>query len=56
MFVGTHRTHYRREARETEISATNCTIVPVEGGPQNIVWTHPDEVDAALLRSLSKDS
>ena len=26
-----------------------CTLVSVEGGPHNIGWTHPDEVNAALL-------
>ena len=24
----------------------DCTLVPVEGGPHNIAWTHPDEVNA----------
>ena len=28
---------------------TECTLVSVEGGPHNIGWTHPDEVNAALL-------
>jgi non-heme chloroperoxidase len=27
-------------------------LVPVEGGPHNIAWTHPDEVNAALLEFL----
>jgi non-heme chloroperoxidase len=27
----------------------NATVVPVEGGPHNIAWTHPDEVNGALL-------
>src|SRR6476661_8791215 len=27
----------------------DCTLVPVEGGPHNIGWTHPDEVNSALL-------
>jgi non-heme chloroperoxidase len=30
----------------------DCTLVPVEGGPHNIAWTHPDEVNAALLAFL----
>src|SRR6202020_84236 len=29
-----------------------CTLVPVEGGPHNIVWTYPEVVNAALLRFL----
>ena len=27
----------------------DVTLVPVEGGPHNIAWTHPDEVNPALL-------
>jgi pimeloyl-ACP methyl ester carboxylesterase len=27
-------------------------LVPVEGGPHNVGWTHPDEVNQALLRFL----
>jgi non-heme chloroperoxidase len=27
----------------------DCTLVPVEGGPHNIAWTHPDEVNKLLL-------
>jgi non-heme chloroperoxidase len=27
-------------------------LVPVEGGPHNIGWTHPDEVNSALLEFL----
>jgi non-heme chloroperoxidase len=34
----------------------DCTLVPVEGGPHNIAWTHPDEVNAALLAFLSEQS
>jgi non-heme chloroperoxidase len=28
-------------------------VVPVEGGPHNIAWTHPDEVNAALKDFLA---
>ena len=28
-------------------------LVAVEGGPHNIAWTHPDEVNAALLEFIS---
>ena len=28
---------------------TDCTLVPVEGGPHNIGWTHSDEVNEELL-------
>jgi non-heme chloroperoxidase len=33
---------------------TDCTLVPVEGGPHNIGWTHADEVNAALLAFLGE--
>jgi non-heme chloroperoxidase len=29
-------------------------LVPVEGGPHNIAWTYPDEVNPALLEFLAK--
>ena len=32
----------------------DCTLVPVEGGPHNIAWTHADEVNAALLAFLGE--
>lgn len=31
----------------------DVTIVPVEGGPHNVGWTHPDEVNEALLGFLT---
>src|SRR5712672_696748 len=31
----------------------DCTLVPVEGGPHNIAWTHPDEVNGALLEFIA---
>jgi non-heme chloroperoxidase len=31
----------------------DCNLVPVEGGPHNIAWTHPEEVNAALLSFLA---
>jgi non-heme chloroperoxidase len=30
----------------------DCTVVPIEGGPHNIGWTFPDEVNKALLAFL----
>jgi non-heme chloroperoxidase len=30
----------------------DCALVPIEGGPHNVGWTHPDEVNAALLTFL----
>jgi non-heme chloroperoxidase len=31
----------------------NLKLIPVEGGPHNIGWTHPDEVNKALLEFIS---
>ncbi len=31
---------------------SDCTLVPVEGGPHNICWTHSEEVNSALLDFL----
>ena len=31
----------------------HCTLVPVEGGPHNIGWTHPNEVNSALLEFIA---
>jgi non-heme chloroperoxidase len=33
----------------------NLTVVEVPDGPHNIGWTHPDEVNAALMEFLSED-
>ena len=32
----------------------DCTLVPVEGGPHNLLWTFHEEVNAALLDFLAK--
>ena len=32
----------------------NLKLIPVEGGPHNIGWTFPDEVNRALLAFLSE--
>jgi non-heme chloroperoxidase len=29
-------------------------LVTVEGGPHNIAWTHPEQVNSALLEFLSQ--
>jgi non-heme chloroperoxidase len=34
----------------------NLKLVPVKGGPHNIGWTHPDEVNKALLEFLAEDT
>ena len=42
-------------ARLRELIA-DVTVVPVEGGPHNIGWTHPEEVNTALLDFLGGES
>ena len=42
-------------ARLSDLIA-DVTVVPVEGGPHNIAWTHPEEVNAALLDFLGDES
>jgi non-heme chloroperoxidase len=42
-------------ARLSELIA-DVTVVPVEGGPHNIGWTHPEEVNTALLDFLGGES
>ncbi len=32
----------------------DARLVSVEGGPHNIAWTHPDEVNAALLEFIAR--
>ena len=34
----------------------DCTLVAVEGGPHNIGWTFPDEVNAALLAFIKEST
>src|SRR5256885_9866540 len=34
----------------------NLKLIPVEGGPHNIGWTHPEQSNKALLRFLAEDS
>jgi non-heme chloroperoxidase len=33
---------------------SDVTVVPVEGGPHNVGWTHPEEVNRALLRFVAR--
>lgn len=33
---------------------SDCTLVPVEGGPHNIGWTFPEEVNSALLKFIEE--
>jgi non-heme chloroperoxidase len=40
-------------ARRLPALIKDVKLVPVEGGPHNIAWTHPDEVNQALLDYLA---
>jgi non-heme chloroperoxidase len=42
-------------ARLGELIA-EVTVVPVEGTPHNLCWTHPEEVNAALLGFLARST
>jgi non-heme chloroperoxidase len=42
-------------ARLSDLIA-DVTVVPVEGGPHNIGWTHREEVNAALLDFLGGET
>ncbi|KMS85503.1 MULTISPECIES: alpha/beta fold hydrolase [Streptomyces] len=45
---------YQNTAKRLPGLIDDLTFVTVEGGPHNIAWTHPDEVNAALLEFLAK--
>ena len=51
---GTRIASFRSRSTAARLPAliADCTLVPVEGGPHNIAWTHPEEVNAALLTFL----
>jgi non-heme chloroperoxidase len=34
----------------------NLKLIPVDGGPHNIGWTHSDEVNTGLLEFLAEDT
>lgn len=43
---------YEATAKRLPALVTDLKLVPVEGGPHNIGWTHPEEVNEALLEFL----
>ncbi len=45
---------YQSTAKRLPGLIDDLTFVTVEGGPHNIAWTHPEEVNAALLEFLAK--
>jgi non-heme chloroperoxidase len=46
---------YDATAKRLPELIADLTLVPVEGGPHNIGWTHPDECNQALLGFLAGD-
>jgi non-heme chloroperoxidase len=47
---------YESTAKRLPGLVANLTLVPVEGGPHNIGWTHPEECNKALLDFLAEDT
>jgi non-heme chloroperoxidase len=45
---------YANTAQRLPDLLQDVRLVPVEGGPHNIGWTHPDEVSAALMGFLNE--
>ncbi|MET8769129.1 alpha/beta hydrolase [Streptomyces sp. NPDC004658] len=45
---------YENTAKRLPGLIEDLTFVTVEGGPHNIAWTHPEEVNTALLDFLTK--
>ncbi len=44
---------YEATAKRLPGLVPNLTVIPVEGGPHNIGWTHPEECNKALLEFLA---
>jgi non-heme chloroperoxidase len=47
---------YEATAKRLPDLVADLTLVPVEGGPHNIGWTHPEECNEALLQFLAADT
>jgi non-heme chloroperoxidase len=47
---------YQATAARLPALIADCTLVSVEGGPHNIGWTFPEEVNTALLDFITKAS
>ena len=45
--------YYEATAKRLPGLVKDLRLVPVEGGPHNICWTHPDEVNTALMEFLA---
>jgi hypothetical protein len=44
---------FESTAKRLPALVENLKLIPVEGGPHNIGWTHPEKVNPALLEFLS---
>lgn len=47
---------YEATAKRLPDLVANLKLVPVEGGPHNVGWTHPEVANKALLEFLSDDT
>jgi non-heme chloroperoxidase len=47
---------FESTAKRLPTLVKDLMLIPVEGGPHNIGWTHPDEVNKALLEFISDDT
>jgi pimeloyl-ACP methyl ester carboxylesterase len=53
--ASTHRIlPFESTAKRLPALVENLKLIPVEGGPHNIGWTHPEKVNPALLAFLSE--
>jgi non-heme chloroperoxidase len=46
---------FESTAKRLPALVENLKLIPVEGGPHNIGWTHPEKVNPALLEFISED-
>jgi non-heme chloroperoxidase len=46
---------FEATAKRLPALVENLTLIPVEGGPHNIGWTHPDECNKALLDFIAAE-
>lgn len=44
---------YEATAKRLPGLISDLKLVAIEGGPHNVGWTHPDEVNGALLEFLA---
>jgi len=45
---------FESTAKRLPALVANLKLIPVEGGPHNIGWTHPEQVNPALLEFLAE--